>query len=85
MDKLSPSDEAKMRKRAEEQAAQSARKPSKGGSFKRAASAASAAGAPTVRQAKLTLVDLAGSERVERAGTKGVGLSEGIQINKSLL
>ncbi|XP_071713247.1 kinesin-like protein KIN-4A [Rutidosis leptorrhynchoides] len=37
------------------------------------------------RCAKLHLVDLAGSERAKRAGSEGVRLKEGIQINKGLL
>ncbi|KAI3768324.1 hypothetical protein L2E82_18908 [Cichorium intybus] len=37
------------------------------------------------RCAKLHLVDLAGAERVKRAGSEGVRLREGIQINKGLL
>ncbi|KAI3669796.1 hypothetical protein L6452_41208 [Arctium lappa] len=35
--------------------------------------------------AKLHMVDLAGSERAKRAGSEGVRLKEGIQINKGLL
>ncbi|KAI3785093.1 hypothetical protein L1987_44205 [Smallanthus sonchifolius] len=37
------------------------------------------------RCAKLHLVDLAGSERAKRAGSEGLRLKEGIQINKGLL
>ncbi|KAK9067039.1 hypothetical protein SSX86_014363 [Deinandra increscens subsp. villosa] len=37
------------------------------------------------RCAKLHLVDLAGSERAKRAGSEGIRLKEGIQINKGLL
>ncbi|KAD4888192.1 hypothetical protein E3N88_20265 [Mikania micrantha] len=37
------------------------------------------------RCSKLHLVDLAGSERAKRAGSEGLRLKEGIQINKGLL